>query len=171
MNLVYRHPNGACIWQGDAPAARRVPVLDSLGIKAIVLAAREHQPKLPARFDVIRARLKDDLSLRGEMLRRTIKCADEVSDLLVGYMLRGESVLSTCWAGLNRSGLCTALTIMKLSGMPPAKVVRMVRNARGPFALSNPVFTQIIHSAAAPAARRAAATERVLSVLPATFPT
>ncbi len=144
MNLVYRHPNGAGIWQGDAPASPRVPVLDAAGIKVVVFAAREHQPKLPDRFDVIRARLRDDMFLHGEMLRRTIKCADEVSDLLVKYILDGSSVVTSCWAGYNRSGLISGLTMLRL-GVSPAQAIRQIRYARGIFAMSNPLFVDIVY--------------------------
>ena len=53
----------------------------------------------------------------------------------------GDRVLVRCQAGLNRSGLVTALVLM-LAGWEPAAAVRQIRAARSPHALYNPAFVE-----------------------------
>lgn len=155
MNLVYRAPSGGCLWQGGAKHARSVPALENARIKAVVFAANEHQPELPEKFDILRARLHDNPFMGRSEARKVAVCADEVSDMLVAYLLAGQSVLSSCWAGWNRSGLMTAMTLMKLAKMPTDVAIARVRAARGPNALSNPVFVEILGAAERKLARTA----------------
>lgn len=146
MNLVYRHPkSGAELWQAGHRRANDPRVLDGHRIKAVVYAARENQPKMPDRFDVIRARLDDDPYMNEDLVARTSFCADQVSDLVLGYLGRGENVVSSCWAGWNRSGLMSALTLVKL-GVDPETAIARVRVARGPSALGNPIFRGIVRA-------------------------
>ena len=51
----------------------------------------------------------------------------------------GDRVLVRCQAGLNRSGLVTALVLM-LAGWEPADAIAQLRAARSPHALCNPAF-------------------------------
>ncbi len=147
MNLVYRHPSGGSLWQGGRLSANSVAALRNAKIKAVVYAAIENQPKVPDSFDVLRARLNDDPFMGPFEAHQVARCADEVSDMLAAYIAGGENVLSSCWAGWNRSGLMTAMTLMKLTGMPADVAIARVRAARGPSALGNPVFVRIIKAA------------------------
>ncbi len=147
MNLVYRHPSGGSLWQGGRLSSGSVRALDNAKIKAVMLGAIEFQPKLPDRFDVLRVRAYDDPFMNSFDAHRLALCADEVSDMLAAYVAGGENVLSSCWAGWNRSGLMTAMTLMKLTGMPADVAIARVRAARGPSALGNPIFVQIVKAA------------------------
>lgn len=51
----------------------------------------------------------------------------------------GDRVLIRCQAGLNRSGLVTALVLMH-DGWHPAEAIRHIREKRSPHALFNPYF-------------------------------
>lgn len=144
MNLVYQHPSGGALWQGGNTACLDCPNLDELGIKVVVFAAMEYQPRMPSRFDVVRAKLDDDFRMPHRIAVEVAKCADEVSDLLVNRIINGQGVLSSCWMGWNRSGLMSAITVAKLAGCDPDRAIRLVKNARGPSALSNPVFVAIV---------------------------
>jgi hypothetical protein len=68
----------------------------------------------------------------------------------------GDSVLVRCQAGLNRSGLVTALVLM-LDGHSAAGAIRLIRARRAPAALCNNHFVQWLldHGDAALAAHRA----------------
>lgn len=147
MNLVYCHPSGGCLWQGGKDSSGSVPAIRDAGIEAVVFAATEFQPKLPDDIDVLRARLRDDPFMDLSEAVMVAKCADEVSDMLVDYVSSGRNVLSSCWAGWNRSGLMTALTLMKLTGAPADAAIARVRATRGQFALRNPIFVRIIKAA------------------------
>lgn len=146
MNVVYTHPSGGKLWQGGNTACRVPGELDRHRIRCVVLAATEFQPKLPARLDVVRAHLEDRSDMDTFTTIAVARCADEVSDIMADRLRRGQSVLSSCWAGLNRSALMTAFTVMKLTGARPSEVIRAIRRARGPRAVSNHVFEKIILS-------------------------
>ena len=61
----------------------------------------------------------------------------------------GERVLIRCQAGLNRSGLITALTLI-LAGYEPAEAITLIRNKRSEYALFNKHFvTWLIEEAPA----------------------
>lgn len=144
MNVVYTHPSGAKLWQGGNTACRAPGELERNRIRCVVLAATEFQPKLPSRLDVIRAHLEDRVDMDSFTTVAVARCADEVSDLLAERLRRGQSVLSSCWAGWNRSGLITALTIAKATGCSADHAIALVRRARGPYALSNQRFVEIV---------------------------
>lgn len=57
---------------------------------------------------------------------------------------QGKRVLVACAMGLNRSGLVTGLAL-RLAGASPEHAVSMIREARGPDALSNEAFEGLIH--------------------------
>jgi len=54
---------------------------------------------------------------------------------------RGQQVLVRCQAGINRSGLVTALILM-ISGMDAASAIALIRERRSPYVLSNAHFEQ-----------------------------
>jgi protein-tyrosine phosphatase len=52
---------------------------------------------------------------------------------------QGDKVLIRCQAGWNRSGLITALVLIK-DGMDPAAAIDLIRERRSPSALCNRSF-------------------------------
>lgn len=52
---------------------------------------------------------------------------------------RGKRVLIRCQAGLNRSGLITALLLIK-EGYSPADAIDLIRSSRSEYCLMNPFF-------------------------------
>ena len=61
----------------------------------------------------------------------------ELGDLVARAVRDGRRVLVRCSGGLNRSGVVVAEALVQL-GHPRAEAVRLVRDARGPWALTNP---------------------------------
>jgi protein-tyrosine phosphatase len=51
----------------------------------------------------------------------------------------GKRVLIRCQAGLNRSGLVLALTLIR-EGFTPQEAIDLMREKRGPDAMCNPIF-------------------------------
>lgn len=74
-----------------------------------------------------------------EHLAVALRAAREVSDGL----RHGLKTLVTCWAGLNRSGLVTALSLHLLTGCSGFDAVRLVKRHRR-HALSNPQFVDVL---------------------------
>lgn len=107
----------------------------------LILAAEEHQPS--GRFfpgvQVIHVPLDDNAFVPANELRIAKKAAAIVATALSN----GKRVLVTCWLGRNRSGLITALALVRM-GAQPEKAIELVRRARGKDALSNPTFVEII---------------------------
>jgi len=63
----------------------------------------------------------------------------ELGALVAAGVRDGRRVLVRCSGGLNRSGVVVAEALVQL-GHPPAEAVRLVRAARGSWALTNPGF-------------------------------
>ena len=67
-----------------------------------------------------------------------------------GYLQwkKGDRVLVRCQAGLNRSGLVTALILIK-DGQTPEAAIDLIRNNRGDYALFNESFVNWLMTSAA----------------------
>ena len=63
----------------------------------------------------------------------------ELGGLVAAAVRDGRRVLVRCSGGLNRSGVVVAEALVQL-GRSPDEAVRTVREARGPWALTNPGF-------------------------------
>jgi protein-tyrosine phosphatase len=85
----------------------------------------------------------DDMA--PDELERTRLTALAVAAELAACLERGESVLASCGAGLNRSGLVSALVLVRL-GMKPGEAIETVREKRSPYALTNRVFQKIVRA-------------------------
>jgi len=64
---------------------------------------------------------------------------EPVLEIVTECLARNERVLIRCQAGLNRSGLMTALTMVAL-GWDPEEAVAHLREVRSPDVLFNPMF-------------------------------
>lgn len=113
----------------------------------LVFCAGEYQPhvSLPDDKDkrIVRVPYDDSsAALTSSVLRMLHKAADE----LTFEHKEGKQVLITCMAGRNRSGLLTALVLMKRFGFSGAQAIEMVKERRGDFALTNPAFNSYLLS-------------------------
>jgi len=145
LSLLYRNPDtGGELHQAGV---KEIPhILRNNNISLLILAAREYQPKNNFGVDVMYAPMKDSSKLAGKALRDTIKAASIASRHAVFRILNGERVLSTCWAGLNRSGLISGLALKRLVKHSPETIVNVIRKRRSPRALFNLLFVDIILS-------------------------
>jgi protein-tyrosine phosphatase len=125
------------VYQGSRPPPG--DAVRAAGFNVLVLAAQEYQP--PDRdfhgVRVIRA-IVDDAG--APMTRREWQQALLAAGEAAALRARGARVLTTCHAGLNRSGLVNALMLHRLTGMSGRQAIDMVRTAR-PGALNNQFFT------------------------------
>jgi hypothetical protein len=145
MNLVYRHKSGGTLWQGDRNDVEALATNHDKRINTIVLCAIEFQPDIRSkRYEVLKHGFDDNPWMRESEAQQVKDIADQASNRLARRVRNGRGVLSTCHAGLNRSGLVSALTMMKAEGMEPDEAIRLIRQARGPDALHNQCFINII---------------------------
>ena len=73
--------------------------------------------------------------LRGDDLGRVVRAAAWANE----RWMAGDRVLIRCQAGLNRSGLVTAMVLM-LDGWTAAEAISHIRARRSPVALCNDRF-------------------------------
>ena len=140
------------LYQGSLPPY--VEELHRARIHTIVLCARELQPddwRLPG-IEVLRCPFVDVAEPVG---LSTLRMIDQTSTAVAARVRAKQRTLVTCAAGLNRSGLVTALALTKLYGISGHDAVKWVQRER-PGALFNPVFAAIleqipatVHAAAA----------------------
>jgi len=123
---------------GDAPPERARPP----GINTVVLCAKEYQPRRAfGGLRTIHAPLDDS---GPPITTEEIATALHAGRLVAAELRSGRKVLVTCAMGLNRSGLITALALRLGYGLSANRAIARVRAARGPRALSNPSFVELI---------------------------
>jgi len=133
-------------------------------ISVIGLFAQEYQPDDPhGNFELIKIGYDDNPNAENVELSQVANLADGASDTFSDRLRNGKSCLSSCAAGLNRSGLVTALTLMKVAGMGPDEAVQHIRRLRDPqqgmSSLCNPRFVKIIHDLSTAAGSKSTFTE------------
>jgi rhodanese-related sulfurtransferase len=74
-----------------------------------------------------------------DSLDQTFEQVDELAHLVKEYLDADKTVLVHCQAGLNRSGLLAARTLMLL-GHTPEVAIEMLRTKRSPLVLCNEAF-------------------------------
>jgi hypothetical protein len=78
----------------------------------------------------------DDTEFDTALLKRVVALAH-------GDWKRGEKVLIRCQAGLNRSGIITALVLIR-DGHSPSEAISLMREKRNDWVLFNPHFEKWI---------------------------
>jgi protein-tyrosine phosphatase len=137
VDYGYLIPN--CLAQGSAPTAE-----DRLHERfdVVVLCAYEYQNvRLPG-VETIRCPLDDDPNgppMSVEEVGRAAGTATRV----VRRIKAGKRVLVTCYMGRNRSGVVSGLALRAM-GFTPRQCVDIIRMVRGPNALSNKHFVNLI---------------------------
>lgn len=128
------------LWQGALPQWPE----QLQGFDVLLLCALELQPPsthMPV-VRVVRIPL-DDAKPSVEDVRAVRRTARRCAQA----WRSGQRLLITCAAGLNRSGLITGLTLRQL-GYSGDQAVTLIRQARGPNALSNRWFEQLVRKEA-----------------------
>lgn len=129
------------LYQGSAP-----PIGDELakaGFDTVVLTAVDYQP--PSAFfpgiEVIRLPMAD---VPVRLSREQLRSISELARIIRLRLARGNRVLVTCRAGLNRSGLVVATLLAQEADMKPVDAIRLVRARRSALALNNPAFVRAV---------------------------
>jgi protein-tyrosine phosphatase len=136
------------LYQGSKPPEGGELAAAAAGFRTLVLCAREYQGGRYPGVAVLRCPLRDEVQnvvpghvgLTTEEWRRAQTTAN-----LVALRLADGPALVTCAAGLNRSGLVSALVLHLLTGTSGEACVRQVR-LRRPGALTNAYFVAALES-------------------------
>lgn len=144
-SLLGTHVSGGQLWQGDAEAAVSYQIGASGQFNAVALMAKEYQPDSlwPGSVRVYKLPLDDIDRMSPAEYATTKYGAQSLAKRIAQRIRRGHRVLSTCWMGLNRSGLVSAYTLMEL-GMKPWQAIETIRTFRSPRALGNSLFVSMI---------------------------
>ena len=132
---------GGQLWQGGRPTVAWKGAPGAERFDVLILCAREIQPDIVSPgLIVIHAPMADDY---GHFHPDDVREAERAVALASYHLNAGRRVLSTCHHGRNRSGLVSALTLMRVFGSTPQDAIRMVQAARK-NALENPQFVRYI---------------------------
>lgn len=138
-------PIAPLLWQGGYP--HNPDELIQYGFNTIVLAACELQPSddytldsvFPKGLKIICAPLRDEVDVRPHEIDLAIQAANSV----LRELHLGNTVLTTCVMGLNRSGFINGLVLAAMYGISGKEAVQRIRAARK-GALTNPTFVDYI---------------------------
>lgn len=128
------------LYQGSRPPAG--DVLRRMHFDTVVLCAVEYQPRtkdFPG-VEVLRIQLDDQAELPSSSMMRAV---GRLAELVAYRVERAQRVLVTCNMGINRSGLVSAVSIMKLTGCSGSEAIAAVQAGR-PGSLRNPYFAEAI---------------------------
>jgi len=149
-NMIYLHPvSKGELWQGGYEDVINLE-FDPAHTDLVILAARDFQGKVwaPNNIQVIRIPFDDCTGLTEGDIKTISKMVDGASTWAAKYIREGKRVLSTCAAGINRSSLVTAATLIKLDPkftVNPDLAIETIRASRY-GTLSNPQFVEMIRS-------------------------
>lgn len=130
------------LWMGCCPAPgshMRWPLPEGFEFDAVIMCSKSHQYDYPSGGVITRYQMFfGDGYARDLPARATLEWAADHAIARVRTM--DEKVLIHCQAGLNRSGLITALALIRGWDMDPANAIALIRQKRDPEALFNEEF-------------------------------
>lgn len=150
------------LYQGSLPPYG--PELAEQGVRTLVLCAKEWQPgdNLFPGVEVLRCPYEDR---DGLMSRSDWEQVSRMASAVAARVRREKRTLVTCAAGLNRSGLVTALALVELYGCSGSEAVAWVRRERE-GALFNKTFVSYLERIPARHARLETVPPAPLILLP-----
>lgn len=136
------------LFQGSKPPFG--PTLKELGLDVLVLTAREIQPAsvyFPG-VEVVHAPI-DDMPDERPLDRHGLSLVLNAARRATNALAAGRRVLVTCAAGMNRSGLVSAVTLIMSQGLSGRAAIETVKRNRrwgedGYQPLSNPQFVAML---------------------------
>lgn len=142
MSVIYTHPSGGKLFQ---VGAREIPdILKNNDVHLIIYTAKEWQPfKSNPSISKIFIPLDDTVNLSPQEIIATLKLTDAASTAAARYLKSGKNVISSCAAGLNRSGITSAFTLKKCTNAGKQEIINHIRSNRHPHALSNTLFVKL----------------------------
>jgi hypothetical protein len=114
----------------------RVPQLRAAGIEVVVCCCRRGDPELRGVVEYVHRPFSDGRTNDMDAIHDT-------AALVAQAMQNARPVLVHCAAGVNRSGLISALAVREFTGCSGAEAIARVRRGR-PGALTNPYFCEYL---------------------------
>jgi protein-tyrosine phosphatase len=129
------------LWQGSKPP--KGSTVSEAGFSLLVLCAMEYQPPAQNFQNVTVVHAPNDDNSYVVPTKQQLNLAWTAAQKAAEEIQAGRSVLVTCYAGLNRSGLVSALTLHRLLGVSGLEACEIVKHSR-PQALSNSQFVKCL---------------------------
>lgn len=168
MHTIYKHPSGGEILQSGAmeiPGMKQshkikgymhTPIvaraLQEHGISIVALTASGFQVPLhkdqpdDMTFDVLHIPFADSQTLTPKQIEQVRDMVLPAAKKMADAVREGRKVLSTCWAGINRSSLLTVHTLKQIDPqLTPVEMVLMLRKARHVTCLNNVLFQDVVY--------------------------
>jgi hypothetical protein len=177
MDLIYEHESGGKLYQCGAgeipgtpqpwyykwyrdsekypPKQRQIvhdsicEALNSLEIHYLVLVG-EYQPKFKTTaFETLSYYFDDKYDMNDTQSEVLLAMLKPLIYDLAGHLSKGRNILSTCWAGVNRSSLVSGLTLKALKNdskplFQGQEVIDLIRDRRRPTCFNNPIFYDLV---------------------------
>ncbi len=148
MFMIAQTSSGGVLFQEGmrALATLREYRIDAVVISSLELCEQRTADDTPSALgvrEIVLAPIRDVGSMVPGELAEAKKLVFAAADRTADLLRQGKRVLSMCSQGLNRSGLVSALALVRL-GFTPADAIARVRDGRGQFALNNDLFCRII---------------------------
>lgn len=147
MDLIYSHKGGGQIYQCGYREIPRDLVRANIDL---VLYCAVECPPLNDYFDRDNQATRHYFPNEDRMItsahpryQKMFHAAKPAAQLLAQRVRAGQSAISTCAAGINRSGLVTGLAMRLLTDWDGHKIVETIQNARS-GALCNSAFVSMI---------------------------
>jgi protein-tyrosine phosphatase len=130
------------LYQSGAPGTRNGPSVFELvqtGIDTVVCLTPEGRAVYPNQLSVIHKHFADCYAAESHPDEHIPEDLPELATFVRSLVGHGHNVLLSCRHGWNRSGLLSALVLVKF-GYPASEAIAMVLRARGEGALRNAHF-------------------------------
>jgi protein-tyrosine phosphatase len=128
--------------QGSLPRPAAAPFAE--GFDVVVFCAMEAQPKVQPPHGKVAILFPMDDNLYVPVTQEDAQELGKLAQALAQHIRAGRKVLTTCMEGRNRSGLVSALTLLRLGNTTPQRAISLVRSKRTKPALTNPMFERYI---------------------------
>lgn len=144
MNLIYTHPkSGGELYQSGY---REIPWdLKKKEIHRVIFAAVECPPlSHHSGAHLLHVPLDDKQKMSVKEYVFTVTAAMSIASQLAIDILKGRKVITSCNAGLNRSGLLSAMTLKTITDLSDDDIVSLIRQKRHQAALCNSTFESML---------------------------
>lgn len=128
------------LWMGGHVRAGEEPVVVGREFDLVLSLYRREDHGPPPGVEHHFAEMPD-----GPLTEAQIAEVERFAVLAAEAVRAGRSTLVRCHAGLNRSGLVVAQTLVEL-GLGVAEAIELIRRRRSPWALHNQLFVQYLES-------------------------
>lgn len=141
LSLIFEHSSGGKLYQSGILGVPEKPA--DLGISLLVVAYPSFEEG-PLHKNVLYTPFLDREDMNdwewAQIEKMLIPAVREMARLIRS----GQSVLSVCRAGINRSSLISGLLLREITELSPEAIIDLIRERRDPECLNNEDFRKVV---------------------------